>query len=143
MAQDDRSFNDLLRDAPLAEAGGTTVVGALSRLPQPDKFMLTLMDGRSITLDTKSVKAHMRLPSVAGCVMVQLTLDPGADPKGELAPFALATPHHVAAETVAALMRTGSGTFGPAFLTGPHHAKIFDKPPPADGTFPGHPTWDV
>jgi hypothetical protein len=76
MANDKQSFEELLNEAPLASKSDTvTLVGALSRTPEPHNFVLTLANGRSITLDTKAVKSHTRLGDAIGQVLVQLVLD--------------------------------------------------------------------
>ena len=56
-----------------------------------------------------------------------------------MAPFALATPHHVGAATMAAIQPFGG--FGPFTVWQDAHTGFVDrpKPPPQDGTFPGHP----
>ncbi|MGA9866725.1 MAG: hypothetical protein WBQ75_09830 [Acetobacteraceae bacterium] len=87
MANEEASFEDLLKDAPVA-AKATTVslTGALARAEEPGKFGLTLADGRSLTLDTKAVKSHTRLGGAAGQVLVQLELDAKLVPDDMAAP---------------------------------------------------------
>ena len=74
MADDDKSFKELLSEASLA-ADTVTVVGALVRTHEPDKFVLTLADGHSVTLETKAVKSFTRLGGAIGQLLVQLELD--------------------------------------------------------------------
>jgi hypothetical protein len=74
MADDHKSFNELLSEAPLA-SDTVTVIGALSRTHELDKFMITLADGRSLTLPTNSVRSFSRLAGAIGQVVVQLELD--------------------------------------------------------------------
>lgn len=58
-----------------------------------------------------------------------------------MAPFALATPHHVGAATMAAIQPFGGWGLGPFTVWQDAHTGFVDrpKPPPQDGTFPGHP----
>jgi hypothetical protein len=91
MAKADKSFEDFLNDAPLAPDTSTlTVVGALARMPEPGKFVLTLSNGHSATLDAKAVKSFTRLGSAVGQMLVQLELDAKLVPKdfGQAAPTA-------------------------------------------------------
>jgi hypothetical protein len=82
MAKDDKSFKELLSEAPLAAKADTvTVIGALARATEADKFELTLADGHSVTLETNAVKSFTRLGSAVGQVLVQLELDAKLLPK--------------------------------------------------------------
>ncbi|HUC61498.1 MAG TPA: hypothetical protein VMF53_06040 [Alphaproteobacteria bacterium] len=82
MAKTDKSFEDFLSEAPLAPDTSTlTVVGALSRVPEPGKFMLTLADGRSVTLETKAVKSFTPLGGAVGQSLAQLELNAKLVPK--------------------------------------------------------------
>jgi hypothetical protein len=80
MADDDKSFKELLSEAPLA-ADTVTVVGALARTHEPDKFVLALADGNTVTLETKAVKSFTRLGGAIGQLLVQLELDAKLVPK--------------------------------------------------------------
>ena len=77
MANEEKSFNELLSEAPLAANTDTvTVVGVLARTREPSKFMLTLANGQSVTLETQAVKSFTRLGSAVGQrELVQLELD--------------------------------------------------------------------
>jgi hypothetical protein len=76
MAHEEGSFEELLSEAPLAPKLDTiTVVGALSRSREPEKFVLTLANGHSLTLERKAVKSFTRLGGAVGQVLVQLELD--------------------------------------------------------------------
>jgi hypothetical protein len=80
MADDDKLFKELLSEAPLA-ADTVTVVGALARTHEPDKFVLALADGHSVTLETKAVKSFTRLGGAIGQLLVQVELDAKLVPK--------------------------------------------------------------
>lgn len=59
MASNDKSFEELVNEAPLAPAAGTvSLVGKLAKSSEPGKFVLTLPDGSAMTLDTAAVKGH-------------------------------------------------------------------------------------
>jgi len=82
MAKGDKSFKELLAEAPLAEgAATTTVFGTLARSTEADKFVLTLANGQSVTLPTNAVKSYDRLAGAIGQVLVQLELDTKLLPK--------------------------------------------------------------
>src|SRR6516164_9426664 len=100
MADEKKSFSELLSAAPLAAGEDTiTLAGALERSHEPDKFVLVLGGGRSVTLEIDAVKDYRVLGGVVGqSPLVQVDLDRERVPR-ELtieaaAPFALATPHH-------------------------------------------------
>jgi hypothetical protein len=58
MADEKKSFNELLSEAPLAAKEDTiSLVGALERSHQPGKFVLVLGGGRTLTLEVEAVKA--------------------------------------------------------------------------------------
>jgi hypothetical protein len=82
MADDDKSFKELLTEAPLAAGSDTvTMIGALARATEPNKFVLALANGGVVTLETKAVKSFTRLGSAIGVVLVQLELDAKLVPK--------------------------------------------------------------
>jgi hypothetical protein len=183
---EEKSFEDLVKEAP---AGGTvSLVGALAQSSEAGKFMLTLQDGRALTLAMTSVKGHAVLGSSVGQTIVRIDVDAGSlpagapgvplavdiytpppvdytlasrdignkpvldhtlpwvehafpfgispGPTGAALPFALATPHQVPPETLAAL--------GQAFPAFAKHAFFdrtgadIDKPPFQDGTVGRH-----
>jgi hypothetical protein len=58
VADDNKSFQELLIGAPLAAKADTmTVIGVLARAPETENFVLTLADGSSVTLGTNAVKS--------------------------------------------------------------------------------------
>lgn len=82
MADDSNSFKELLTEAPLATGSDTvTMIGALARATEPDKFVLALANGGVVTLETRAVKSFTRLGSAIGVVLVQLELDTKLVPK--------------------------------------------------------------
>jgi hypothetical protein len=83
MAEDKSDFQKLLSEAPVASSADTvTVVGTLSRTPDAARFMLTLADGRSVTLDVSAVKSAKKIAGSIGQPMVQLELDSKHVPEG-------------------------------------------------------------
>jgi len=121
MAKEQESFATLVDEAPLAPAGGTvSLVGTLARSAEPGKFVLTLQDGRAVTLETADVKGYMVLGTSKGQTIVRIDVDaakvrPEAEvnpgpygsaaqvPEGAFAPFALATPQQLPPAILAAL----------------------------------------
>ena len=76
MAKDEKTFADLVKDAPSgAETGTVTVVGLLAKSDDPKKFVLHLQGGRSHTVDTAAVKKHTVLGHSVGHAVVQLEID--------------------------------------------------------------------
>jgi len=77
MAKDESDFQKLLSEAPMAPSADTvTVVGVLARTADAARFMLTLPDGRSVTLDVDAVKSAKPIAGAIGQTVVQLELDP-------------------------------------------------------------------
>ena len=71
-----RSFRELVSEAPIsARADTLRLVGALSRSHEAGKFVLTLADGRSVTLNIDAVKEHRVLGDAAGQQLVEVDLD--------------------------------------------------------------------
>jgi hypothetical protein len=121
MAKEQESFATLVDEAPLASAAGTvSLVGTLARSAEPGKFVLTLQDGRAVTLETAAVKGYMVLGTSVGQMIVRIDVDaekvrpeaevnPGAYgsgaqvPAGAFAPFALATAQQLPSAILAAL----------------------------------------
>jgi hypothetical protein len=109
MAKEQESFETLVNEAPLAPTGGTvSLVGMLARSAEPGRFVLTLPDGRAVTLETAAVKGYAVLGTSVGQTIVRVDVDAekagseaevnagrygfGAQvPAGAVAPFALAT----------------------------------------------------
>lgn len=76
MANNEKSFDELVKEAPLAPtAGCTSLVGTLSRSSEAGKFVLTLQDGNAVTLNTADVKAHMVLGATVGQTIVRIEID--------------------------------------------------------------------
>lgn len=76
MANEEHDFAKLLRDAPMAsDADTVTVVGTLARTHDAAHFMLTLPDGRSVTLEVNTVKSAKAIAGAIGQSVVQLELD--------------------------------------------------------------------
>lgn len=76
MAQEESEFQKLLNEAPMASSMETvTVMGALSRAVDPTHFVLTLPDGRSVTLEVAAVKSAKKIAGAVGQSLVELELD--------------------------------------------------------------------
>lgn len=72
----DKSFGELVREAPEASGTGTvSLVGVLGRSHDPRKFVLTLADGRVVTLDVDAVRDHQVLSGATGQIVVRVGLD--------------------------------------------------------------------
>ena len=82
MASEDKSFADLVAEAPEARAEGTVnLVGALAKSREAGKFVLTLQDGRTVTLETSAVKGHTVLGSSLGRAIVQIEIEASKAPR--------------------------------------------------------------
>jgi hypothetical protein len=76
MATRDKSFEDLVKEAPAAPpSGAASLVGTLSRSHEAGKFVLTLQDGRAVTLNTADVKDHAVLGTSVGQTIVRVDVD--------------------------------------------------------------------
>lgn len=76
MSAEDRSFDELLKDAPKAHVSDTvSIAGTLAKSDDPGKFVLTMADGKSVTLDTSAVKKHMVLGHSVGHTVVLVEVD--------------------------------------------------------------------
>ena len=76
MADEKKSFSDLLSEAPLAPNEDTvSLVGALARSSQPGKFVLATSPGNSVTLDVDAVKGYQVIGGGVGQVLVQVDVD--------------------------------------------------------------------
>jgi hypothetical protein len=76
VANEEHDFAKLLRDAPMApDAETVTVVGTLARTHDASHFVLTLPDGRSVTLEVNAVKSAKTMAGAIGQSVVQLELD--------------------------------------------------------------------
>ena len=149
MSKEQNEFRKLLSEAPAApDADTVTVVGTLARTTDAERFLLTLSNGRTETLNVAAVISSRRIAGVVGQALVELVLDANQVPEsvrnnpaysagspwagthankgvfeGAVAPFVAATPHHVHPATMAALEVFG-GTrtfFTPNFWTFDHH----------------------
>lgn len=105
MAEQGKSFEELVSEAPETQSE-INVVGYLGRTSDPKKFVLTLMDGRPLTLDIDAVREHHVLSGAVGQTIVRVSLDPTwlpVDPSTLLGHVATALPHkHLVGETAAA-----------------------------------------
>jgi hypothetical protein len=76
MAKEESEFQKLLNEAPAAPSTDTvTVMGALSRAADPSRFVLTLPDGRSETLEVAALKSAKKIAGAVGQSLVELELD--------------------------------------------------------------------
>lgn len=67
VANEEHDFATLLHDAPMApDADTVTVVGTLARTHDAAHFMLTLPDGRSVTLEVNAVKSAKTIAGAIG-----------------------------------------------------------------------------
>ena len=83
MANQEKSFEDLLKEAPAAPGAGTmSLVGTLARSSEPGEFVLTLQDGRTVTLEKTAVKGHMVLGTSVGQTIVRIDVDASKVPAG-------------------------------------------------------------
>ena len=81
MANEDKSFKELVDEAPLhTSAAPVVLAGTLSRSDDPSKFILTLGDNRRLTLDVDAVKRHKVLGTVGGQQIVEVDVDPDKVP---------------------------------------------------------------
>lgn len=160
MAGKEKSFEELVKEAPAAPAAGTvSLIGTLARSGEAGKFVLTLQDGSTVTLETAAVEGHEVLGTSVGQTIVRVDVeaekipptsptrvpdiikahnDPGQTHQGEdrALPFALATPHQVSPSTLEA-MRVGGGggfVFNPfsVFWADVKHPIVDQKQPPFD-----------
>jgi hypothetical protein len=80
MAREEKSFQDLVKEAPV---GGTvSLVGTLAQSSEAGKFVLNLQDGRAMTLETASVKGHTVLGTSVGQTIVRVDVDAATLPAG-------------------------------------------------------------
>jgi hypothetical protein len=76
MARDESEFQKLLSEAPAApDADTVTAVGLLARTADSARFMLTLPNGRSETLEVGAVKSAKKVAGAIGQSLVELELD--------------------------------------------------------------------
>jgi hypothetical protein len=76
MASEKKSFSELLGEAPLATAEKTiSLTGVLARSNDPKKFVLTMGDNQTVTLDIAAVKEHKVLSGMVGQMVVQIEVD--------------------------------------------------------------------
>jgi len=82
MADETKSFSDLLSEAPLASAENTvSLVGALARSSESGKFVLTTGPGSSVTLDVDAVKSYQVISGGVGQLIVQVDVDRASVPE--------------------------------------------------------------
>jgi hypothetical protein len=117
MASKDKSFEELVKEAPPAPAAGTvSLVGTLAQSSEAGKFVLSLQDGTALTLEIADVQGHEVLGTSVGQTIVRVDVEaeklppvssiPGA---GGAVPFASATASQAPLNAVAALQ--GAGQF--------------------------------
>jgi hypothetical protein len=76
MASEKKSFSELLSEAPAATSEKTvSLTGALARSNEPGKFVLSMGDNQTVTLDVDAVKDHKVLSGMVGQVIVQVEVD--------------------------------------------------------------------
>jgi hypothetical protein len=122
MACEQKSFETLLEEAPSAPSPGTvSVVGILGQSTEAGKFVLTLADGRAITLETASVKSCAPLGTSVGQTIVRVDLDTAKIPTFEPAPQPWRDP-------VPEAWRLPAGGVTPFALATPHQARVFAPP---------------
>jgi hypothetical protein len=108
-----KAFETLVDEAPLASTAPTvSLVGMLARSSEGGKFVLTVQDGRSVTLEVAAVKGYLVLGTSVGQTIVRVDVDAekvpaeakatavplafGAQaPASGVAPFVLATPQQL------------------------------------------------
>jgi hypothetical protein len=84
MAKEESEFQKMLSEAPAAPDPDTlTLIGFLGRTADPARFVLTLPDGRSETLDVAAVKSAKKMASAIGQSVVELELDAKRVPERE------------------------------------------------------------
>jgi hypothetical protein len=106
MADEGKSFEELVREVPPAPAAGTvSLVGTLAQSSEAGKFVLALQDGNVLTLEIADVKGHEVLGTSVGHTIVRVDVEaekiPASPPapgtaqqsSPQVAPFALATPY--------------------------------------------------
>ena len=77
MTSHSKSFDELVNEAPATAHGHTiSVVGLLSQASAKDKFVLTVADGQTLTIDRKAVKEHAVWGGSVGQQIVRVDLDP-------------------------------------------------------------------
>lgn len=76
MSDEEKSFGELLSEAPLATGENTiSLVGALARSHHSGKFVLTLAGNQSVTLDIDAVKKYRVLGGGVGQALVEVEID--------------------------------------------------------------------
>lgn len=81
MASEEKSFEELLKEARAAPAAGTvSLVGTLAQSSEAGKFVLTLQDGSPVTLETAAVKCHAVLGTSVGQMIVRVDVEAGKIP---------------------------------------------------------------
>jgi hypothetical protein len=87
MASDEKSFENLLKEAPAEPVAGTvSLVGMLAQSCEAGKFVLTLQDGNAVTLETASVKCHAVLGTSVGQTIVRVDVEAGKLPATAFGP---------------------------------------------------------
>lgn len=79
-----KSFSELLGEAPMATGEKTiTLTGALSRSADPGKFVLTMGDNQTATLNVDAVKQYKVLSGMVGQMIVEVEVDRDKVPNAE------------------------------------------------------------
>ena len=160
MAEEDRSFAELVAEAPPAPAeGAVSLVGTLAKSSEHGKFVLILQDGQTITLEVSAVKGHAVLGASLGRTIVRVDVEAGKVPalspqplaQGVVSPLVsvpvgnrditVTDPHHDAGTGIEG--GTGPGDTGTADFSGAYDTSpLFEKapirdvfPPPQVGGF--------
>lgn len=72
----DISFDQLLNKAPLGPSSDSvTIVGVLARSPHEGRFVVTVPNGQTFTLEVMAVKQHKVVAESVGQLLVELELD--------------------------------------------------------------------
>jgi len=118
MANDEKSFEELVEEAPLAPVPTVSLVGKLAKSSEAGKFVLTLADGSAMTLETAAVKEHQVLGSSVGHTIVRVDVDaaaitpPPAPVPPTPVPFVLATAHQAPDPVLDAMTRAWMANSG-------------------------------
>ena len=76
MATKDKSFEELVKEAPEAPAASNvSFVGTLAKSHEPGKFVLTLQEGNAVSFSIADVKSHTVLGSSVGQTIVRIEIE--------------------------------------------------------------------
>jgi hypothetical protein len=127
MADEKKSFAELLNDAPLA-AGENTVrlVGLLARSSDHKKFVLGLGENQSVTLDIDAVKDYRVLSGMVGQLIIEVEVDRHRLPAP--APPPLPYVKDPAVDLPRATVQEWTTVYGPTTWSEPTAAPNFGNP---------------